>query len=470
MGTPVDLTLPAATGGNGALTYTLTPAWPTGLTFDGATRVLSGTPNTAAPETEYTYTATDEDDDAVTLTFSITVEADTAPAFADGETVADQTYTVDMVITSLTLPTATGGNGATVYALTPPAGLTFDPATRVLSGTPTATAAMADFTYTAQDSDANMATGDEVTLTVSITVEAATIPVTGFTVELRRNPGNANITEVLEGNTRAGNFVATPTPAGSVFAADQMVTFTVTPASPAARPDSPDDPYVTYDNIAPRTVALAVGDASVRSVVSLRPTQDAFDHANFPLTVTATAQPSGISGTATVTLIDNDIRIITTLAATTVVAGATATYDVTLSEQPPTGTTVTLASQGTGTATVSPATLAFTTADWNTPRTVTVTGVAAGTTTIRHTAPDSAGYAFVTNDVDVTVTAAPVAPVFTNMAMFATAISVRKTRPPSAPPISSPPPAPRPDAGWHRYGTLRHHRRRHPDLQHRAEL
>ena len=431
------LTLPEATGGNGVITYTLTgpngtdvSELPAGLMYTAADRTITGTPTatTTAP-LAFTWTATDEDDDTDTLTFSITVEADTAPAFADGETITAQTYTVDMVITSLTLPVVeTPGNGATVYALTPPAGLTFDPATRVLSGTPTATAAMADFTYTANDGDGNTAAGDADTLTFTITVEAATIPVTGFTVELRRNPGNANITEVLEGNTRAGNFVATPTPAGSVFAADQMVTFTVTPASPAARPDSPDDPYVTYDNIAPRTVALAVGDASVRSVVSLRPTDDAFDHANFPLTVTVTAQPSGISGTATITLIDNDIRIITTLAATTVVAGATTTYDVQLSEQPPTGTTVTLASQGTGTATVSPATLAFTTADWNTPRTVTVTGVAAGTTTIRHTAPDSAGYAFVTNDVDVTVTAAPVAPVFTNADDFTSPIMTPENR------------------------------------------
>ena len=61
MGTAVDLTLPRATGGNGAITYTLTPATPTGVNFDAATRVLSGMPSTVAGATTYTYTAGDTD-------------------------------------------------------------------------------------------------------------------------------------------------------------------------------------------------------------------------------------------------------------------------------------------------------------------------------------------------------------------------------------------------------------------------
>ena len=365
----------------------------------------------------------------ITNDVMVTVTEDTAPTFG-GTTVMDQTYTVDTAIESLTLPTATGGNGELTYTLTGTlaTGLVFNPSTRILSGTPTATRAMTTYTYVAQDGDANMAAGDRDTLTFTITVEAATIPVTGFAVTVRRNPGGA-ITEALEGTTTPTAVTATPTPAGSVFAADQMVTFTLTP-SPAARPDSPDDPYVAYNTIAPSTVAFAVGDASVRRTFSLRPTQDAFDHADFPLTITVTAQPSGISGTATVTLIDNDIRIITSLAATTVVAGtATATtYGVQLSEQPPTAATVTVASQGAGTATVSPATLTFTVGDWNMAQTVTVTGVAAGSTTIRHTAPDAANYGYVANDVDVTVTAAPVAPIFTNVDDFDSPIMTPENR------------------------------------------
>lgn len=71
-------TLPAATGGDGELTYTLSPDLPAGLSFDAATRLLSGTPSVAQPATLYTYTVTDsdtEDPDSASLTFTITVEA-----------------------------------------------------------------------------------------------------------------------------------------------------------------------------------------------------------------------------------------------------------------------------------------------------------------------------------------------------------------------------------------------------------
>ena len=52
------LTLPKASGGTAPLTYSLSPALPTGLTFDAATRTIAGTPR-AASESVYTYTVTD---------------------------------------------------------------------------------------------------------------------------------------------------------------------------------------------------------------------------------------------------------------------------------------------------------------------------------------------------------------------------------------------------------------------------
>ena len=61
VGTPVALPLPAATGGDGALSYRLAPALPVGLSFDNATRSVSGTPAAEQATTTYTWTATDED-------------------------------------------------------------------------------------------------------------------------------------------------------------------------------------------------------------------------------------------------------------------------------------------------------------------------------------------------------------------------------------------------------------------------
>ena len=65
------LVLPAATGGKGTLTYTLTPEIP-GLEFDAGARELRGTP-TETGTYDMTYTARDEKDRTATLEFTITV-------------------------------------------------------------------------------------------------------------------------------------------------------------------------------------------------------------------------------------------------------------------------------------------------------------------------------------------------------------------------------------------------------------
>ena len=67
-------TLPEAEGGDGELTYSLTPALPEGLSFDAETRAITGTPAEAG-EFKMTYTATDEDGDEASFGFTITVGA-----------------------------------------------------------------------------------------------------------------------------------------------------------------------------------------------------------------------------------------------------------------------------------------------------------------------------------------------------------------------------------------------------------
>ena len=72
------LALPAATGGNGALTYTLTPVLPEGLTYtppgDAAGGgVLAGTPAVPVVPSAWTLAAADADGDTATLTFTIEV-------------------------------------------------------------------------------------------------------------------------------------------------------------------------------------------------------------------------------------------------------------------------------------------------------------------------------------------------------------------------------------------------------------
>ena len=89
------LTLPQASGGDGTLTYVLTPDLPAGLTFNALTLVVSGTPTEAIGETTYTLTATDGD--GVSLSFTLAVQmpssdidGDGAVTFADFLAFADQ--------------------------------------------------------------------------------------------------------------------------------------------------------------------------------------------------------------------------------------------------------------------------------------------------------------------------------------------------------------------------------------------
>ena len=69
----VPLVLPAANQGTAPIDYTLTPALPEGLTFDNASRTISGTPKTVMAATPYVFTATDLNGSRDSLTFGIKV-------------------------------------------------------------------------------------------------------------------------------------------------------------------------------------------------------------------------------------------------------------------------------------------------------------------------------------------------------------------------------------------------------------
>ncbi len=175
------LVLPMALGGDGELTYSLSlsPVVP-GLTFDAATRTLSGTP-TVAEDYALTYRVEDSDGDTDELTFTVTVDEE--PMFADTDTVADQTVAAGEAMTPLVLPAGSGGDGELTYSLSPKVpGLTFDAATRTLSGTPTVAEDYA-LTYRVEDSD-----GDADELTFALKVDG--LPSFEGTAEL---PGGASM-------------------------------------------------------------------------------------------------------------------------------------------------------------------------------------------------------------------------------------------------------------------------------------
>ena len=161
-------TLPAASGGNGPLAYSLSHL-PAGLAFNADTRQVRGAA-TATDTTVATYTVTDADGDAATLPFTITViDPDLQPTFGDA-TIEPLTATACQVVT-WPLPAATGGDGALAYSLSHlPAGLVFNADTRQVRGTPTVLNDAGqtipyEGTYTVTDAD-----GDAATLPFTITV------------------------------------------------------------------------------------------------------------------------------------------------------------------------------------------------------------------------------------------------------------------------------------------------------------
>jgi hypothetical protein len=140
------------------------------------------------------------------------------------------------------------------------------------------------------------------------------------------------------------------------------------------------------------TVMLASNDASAATASPASLTFTATNFSTFQtVTVTGvedadvTAETAAIILSATgfgnvnvgVNVTDNDtFTIVTTTAAVALSEAGTTSFGVRLSAMPASNVTVNVTSSDTGAATVAPTSLTFTTANWNSDQTVTVTGVA----------------------------------------------------------------------------------------------
>ena len=125
----------AATGGTGALHYSVTPSLPSGLSISSTSGVVSGTPAAANASTTYTITATDTNGAAKSATFSLSISG----AVVASQTIASKALTLNQVAPSFTPVVATAGTGALTYTVTPalPTGLSLSASTGAISGTPT---------------------------------------------------------------------------------------------------------------------------------------------------------------------------------------------------------------------------------------------------------------------------------------------------------------------------------------------
>jgi hypothetical protein len=162
---PVTLYPPTVSGGT-ATGFGVSPALPAGLSLNPSTGLVSGTPTAAIPATTFTLTATTPDGSAdATFTLLVSATLPAAPlglAYAGGPFAA----TVGQAFTGPT-PTFSSTPVDVVYTVAPelPAGLSLDPLSGVISGTPLADPPNTSFTITATNGGGLSQAG--ITLTVN---------------------------------------------------------------------------------------------------------------------------------------------------------------------------------------------------------------------------------------------------------------------------------------------------------------
>jgi hypothetical protein len=269
-------------GGTGPYTWSVSAGnLPAGITLDPATGTLAGTP-TATGTSHFTVQVTDTDSQSATEVTTLTIISGPAlsfPAPPYGEIGTAYSDTL----------TPSGGTGPYTWSVSsgsPPTGITLDPATGTLAGTPTATG-RSHFTVQITDTDGQSAT--EVTTLTIISGPALSFPAppsgeigTAYSDTLTPSGGTGPYTwSVSAGNLPAGitldpatgTLTGTPTAAGT-FPFTAQVTDT----------DSQSATEATTLVVAP-SVALATSAASVSF--------------GKPVTFTATIAPAAASGSVT---------------------------------------------------------------------------------------------------------------------------------------------------------------------------
>ncbi|MGB8098368.1 MAG: putative Ig domain-containing protein [Terracidiphilus sp.] len=145
--------------------YAVAPALPAGLSLSKSTGTISGTPTALAPLTAYTVTASNlGGSTSATVLISVTVLLPAPTEIAYPQTVIG-TY-VGQAITP-DIPAAQGT--ITSYVISPalPAGLSIDPSTGVISGTPTAAAPRATYVVTGGNSGGSVTAAINPKITVT---------------------------------------------------------------------------------------------------------------------------------------------------------------------------------------------------------------------------------------------------------------------------------------------------------------
>ena len=249
-GTAITANSPTNSGG-AVTSYSVTPPLPAGLLLSTSTGVVSGTPIPATPMTVYTVTGSNAGGSTTAaLSITVNVAAPAGLAYTSGTAF----YIVGMPIPQ-NVPTSTGG-APSAYSVSPPlpAGLQINGSgnpiagvTGIISGTPTAVTATAEYTVTATNSTGTATANLTITVSESNSSPAglaysAPAPVYAMGVPITPDipstavtggaPTSFSVSPALPSgltlNQTTGVVTGTPSAGSSPTAPPATVTYTVT--------------------------------------------------------------------------------------------------------------------------------------------------------------------------------------------------------------------------------------------------
>lgn len=205
-GVAIPLNNPTSSGGAVA-SYSVSPALPTGLSFNTTTGVISGTPTIITSASTYTVTATNT---GGSTTKALTIAVNDVAPMALVYLFSPVVTTKNTAIMDNT-PTSLGGSVAS-YSVSPalPTGISLNTTTGVISGTPTVLSTATDYTITATNS------GGSTSATINLTVHDAAPTAMAYSTP------NATYTK--------GTLITANTPSNSGGA---VISYSVSPALPA---------------------------------------------------------------------------------------------------------------------------------------------------------------------------------------------------------------------------------------------
>ena len=193
VGTAISALNPVSTGGQ-VVSYSVSPALPSGLSLNTATGAITGTPTAITASATYSITAINGLG-STSASISITVN-DIAPS-ALTYIGSPFTYTKGTAITTIAAPTNAGGT-PTSYSVSPslPAGLSLNTATGAITGTPSALATSASYTITATN------TGGSASTSILIVIkDISTISATGTTIYIYSGFAQGPASAIVTGST-----------------------------------------------------------------------------------------------------------------------------------------------------------------------------------------------------------------------------------------------------------------------------